>query len=112
VVFFSFPDDRDRDNLIRTNGYLCDEAITLTNHGLNKARLPGIITQDEAQLIYCCVNTVLRILEGILAPKPTVDCFTADKLSFALEQQDEQLHGYSLQLDRAAGPAELVALDV
>jgi hypothetical protein len=107
VVFFSFPDDR-----IRTNGYLCDEAVTLTDNGLDKARLPGIITQNEAQLIYRSVNTVLRILKGSLSPKPTIDRFTTDKLSFALEQQDEQLHGYSLQLDRAARPAELVALDV
>ena len=105
MIFFSSPDDRSRDNRIRANGYLCDEAISLTDHGLDKARLPGIITQDEPQLVYCCVNAVLRILKGILSPKPAVDCFTADKLSFALEQQDEQLHGYSLEFDRAARPA-------
>ena len=82
VVFFSLPDDRGGDD-----GYFGDEAVTLPDHGLNKARLVGIITQNEPQLVYCSVNTVLRILQGILAPKPTVDGFPANKLSVALSSR-------------------------
>ena len=86
-------------------GDLGDEAVTLTNHSLNKARVAGIVTQDVAQLVNCCVNAVLGILESILAPKPAVYNFPADKLALTLEQQDEQLHRYALELERMAGAA-------
>jgi hypothetical protein len=52
------------------------------------------------------------VLKSILAPKPAVNDVPADKLALALEQQDEQLHGYAFKLERMAGSAQLVSLDV
>jgi hypothetical protein len=55
---------------------------------------------------------MLGILVGILAPQLVIDGLSANQLSVVLEQQDEQLHGYSLELYRLAGPAQFVALEV
>ena len=89
----------------RFNSNLRDEAVPLTNHGLNEARVPRIVTKDEAQLVNCCVNAVIGILESVLAPKPAINHVPADKLSVTLEQQDKQLHRDALELERVTGAA-------
>ncbi len=87
----------------RFYGNLRDESVALTNHGLNEASVPRIITKNEAQFVDCCVNTVLGVLERVLTPKPAINRIPADKLSLTLEQQNKQLHRNALKLERVAG---------
>ena len=101
----AFFNSRQRWRRYRFYGDFRNEPVTLTNHGLNEAWIPRIITKDEAQLVNCCVNAVIGILESVLAPKPAINHVPADKLSVTLEQQDKQLHRDALELERVTGAA-------
>ncbi len=55
---------------------------------------------------------MVGILVGVLSPQAAIDDISANEFAVVLEQQDEQLHGYALELDRLARAAQLVALEV
>jgi hypothetical protein len=55
---------------------------------------------------------VVGILQSVFAPESAIDGVPPDQLALALEQHDEQLHRYALELEGMARAAELIALDV
>ena len=101
-----------RGDSYRLGGDFRDEAVTLADDSLDKARIPGIVTEDIAQLVDRRVNAVVGILLSMFAPKVAIDGVAPDELALAFEQQDEQLHRYALDFERMARAPELIALDV
>src|SRR6266581_7318690 len=86
----------------------CDETIAPPRDGLDEAGLLRIVPQDLPDLANRAVDAVVAIEVDALSPNPLDDLLPADQLSPLLRQEQQHLHGDSLQLERVAGAAQLV----
>jgi hypothetical protein len=68
----------------------------------------GIILKNLANLSDGPVDTAIGIEEDILAPDLCDDVLSTDELPSALDQQQQNIEGDSLQLERAASQAQFV----
>src|SRR5271168_1879643 len=88
-----------------------DEAIALTDYGLQKTRLLRIVTQSSADLAHDVVDVALGIDEPIWRglPEPGDDILSGHQLLSPRGKENEQLHRLLFQIDAMAGAAKLVA---
>ena len=93
-------------------GYLAYKSVTSPGDGLDKARLFGIVLEDLADFPDRSIDCVIGIKEDVLAPKLFNDLFPRYQLAPPLHQQEQDFHGDSFQLQRAAGTSQLVRAKV
>jgi hypothetical protein len=93
---------------IRISGFRY-KSVSLPRHSLYEARPLYIFTQRGSDLAYRRVDSVFGINEDILAPQSLDDFLTVDDLPVSFEQQDKQLHGNALELQRAVIAAQFEA---
>jgi hypothetical protein len=88
--------------------YFRNEAIPLPNYGLKKSWLSWVIAKDESYLIDSSVDTTFRFTIDIFAPKALDDHLSGNQCAPASDQQDEQIHGDTFQLNRPTLAKQLV----
>jgi hypothetical protein len=74
---------------------------------LNIARLLGIVLQYLADLAYRAVNAVVSIEKDVLAPDLLGNLFAGDELTFLHDQNEQDLHGNTLELERTTDVPKL-----
>ena len=89
-----------------------DEPVSLPGHGLDHARPLGIVPQGVADLSDGAVDAVVGVEVDVLAPDPFHDLVASHEPSPLLDEEEQQLHGDTLELDGSAAPAQLVGTRV
>src|ERR1700739_169271 len=89
-----------------------DEAISLSDYGLEETWFVGAVAKSRANLPHDVVDVLFAVNEQIGAPEFLDDFFARHHLLAASGEQDEQLHRLFRQLDAAAGPAQFVTAQV
>jgi hypothetical protein len=91
---------------------LAYKSVTSPCDGLDKSRLIGIVFEDLADFPDRGIDCVIGIKEDVLAPKPFNDLFPRYQLARPPYKQEQDFHGDSFQLQRAAGTSQLVGSEV
>jgi hypothetical protein len=79
---------------------------------LHELRSLGVVSQGLANLTHCRVDAELGLDENIPAPKLGNDLVAGHQFPVSADQQDQQLHGNSLQLQDAAVAPQFIARDI
>ena len=93
-------------------GYLAYKSVPSSGDSLDKARLFGIVFEDLADFSDRGIDCVIGIKKDVLAPKLLNDLFPRYQLAGPLYQQEQDFHGDSFQLQRAAGTPQLIGANV
>src|ERR1017187_308513 len=83
--------------------YRTGETVTASADSLQKYRMPGIIFQRPPKFENGRVDTAFDIEESI-GPQSSRDLLSHHQLIAPLHEQQQQLHRYSFELDRAPIP--------
>jgi hypothetical protein len=62
------------------------KSVALPDHGLQKAGMLRIISEELANFTYRSIDSLFGIEENLLAPEPVNDLFTSDKLILSFGQ--------------------------
>ena len=89
-----------------------NEAVSPSGDGLHESRSLGVVLQYLANLADGGVDAVVGVEEDVLAPNPFYDLVTGHELPSSFNQEEQQLHGNSFQLERPAGAAQFVGAHV
>src|SRR6516162_1281885 len=92
--------------------YPAYKSVTLAGDGLDKARLFGIVREDEADFPDRSIDGVIGIEKDVLSPELVNDLFPRHQLARTFHQQEQDLHGDSFKLQRAACTPHLVGAKV
>jgi hypothetical protein len=71
-----------------------------------------IVVQNLTNFADRGIDAVVGIQEDVLTPDPSDDVLSGDQLPPALEQQEQDLHGDSLQLQSATRTAQFIGAPV
>ena len=72
----------------------------------------GIVLQDLPDFPNRAVDAVVDVEVNLLPPNPLDDLLPRDQLPAVLGEEQQNLHGNALQLERLAGASELVGAGV
>jgi hypothetical protein len=90
-------------------GHRCNESVSSAGHRLYEDWILRIVFQDLANLSDCGIDAVVGVKEDVLAPDPGENIVSTDQLPLSLDQQEQDLHGDSFQLQSPAGATEFKA---
>jgi hypothetical protein len=85
-----------------------DETIPLPRHGLDIARIVGIIIESLPELLNGSIQAVLEFDEGAIGPETSLQLVPGDYLPRPLQKCNQNPERKVLQLDTCAVPPELV----
>ncbi len=87
------------------------EPVATLGDGLNIERLPGVITQSEADLADAVVKTGIELDRGAVGPQRGLEFFTGDEVTGMLDQKGEQLERLRRELHRPTGFSQFSAVE-
>jgi hypothetical protein len=90
------------------NPHWPNEAIALADYRLHKTWLCRLVAQCGSDFPDDVVDVAIRIDEEVRSPKPRDNVGTRNQLSAPLNQKDEEIHRFSLDLHTPTGPAKFV----
>jgi hypothetical protein len=82
------------------------KAVSPSHYSFQETGLLGVVPQHQTDLADRSVDTVIDIVERVLAPKALGDLVAGYQLPVPFEQQDQQLHGELFQAQEALTPLE------
>src|SRR5262249_31440646 len=88
------------------------EAISLSGNCLYELWPLGIVFQRLPKFANRAIDAVVGVKEDAIAPDSLDDLFAADEPVSALDQEEQHFHGDAFQLDCAAGPAQLIDVQI
>src|ERR1035437_3883838 len=91
---------------------LHDKSVTLACDCLHKAGFLRVIAEGLPQLANRSVDTVFAVYENISSPQAFHDFKPSDKVPLLRHQQNQKFHRHLLEPDRAAIPAQFIAVTV
>src|SRR5215831_15658946 len=89
-----------------------NKAVSLPHYGLNEPRSFRIVSQGLTNLTHCRVDAELSLNENVPAPKLFNDLVARHQFAMSADQQDQQFHGNSLQLQDAPVAPQFIAREI
>src|SRR6266851_3234405 len=90
----------------------CDKPISVSCYCLYKARLFGVIFQDQTNLADGSPDAVVGIKKCALAPNPGDDFIASDDLAWAFDQQSQDFERDSFHLQHMTAPTQPAGKDI
>ena len=78
-----------------------DEPVPFSGDCLDKGWIFRVVFENLTNFADCGIDAVIGVQEDILTPDPFDDVLSGYQLPFALDQQEQDLHGDSLQLQES-----------
>src|SRR5215475_770667 len=89
-----------------------NKAVSLPHYGLNEPRSFRIVSQGLTNLTHCRVDAELSLNENVPAPKLFNDLVARHQFAMSADEQGQQLHGNSLQLQDAPVAPQFIPREI